>query len=45
MDNHEATNDTEYLLNIPGMKESILEGEKERIEDCKSLDDIAWNID
>lgn len=35
-------NDTDYLESIPMVKESILDGEKEKIEDCKPLKDIKW---
>ena len=36
--------ETLYLLQIPGMRESILEGSKESIDECKSLKDIGWDI-
>lgn len=36
--------ETLYLLEIPGMRESILEGSKEPIDECKSLEDIGWDI-
>jgi len=36
--------ETLYLLSIPGMRESILEGSKETVENCKSLEDIGWHI-
>jgi prevent-host-death family protein len=39
-----AIQETLYLLGIPGMRESILEGSKEPIDECKSLEDIGWNI-
>ena len=39
-----AIQETLYLLGIPGMRESILEGAKEPIDECKSLEDIGWNI-
>ncbi|HHY23973.1 MAG TPA: type II toxin-antitoxin system Phd/YefM family antitoxin [Clostridiaceae bacterium] len=39
-----AIQDTLYLLSIPGMRESILEGSKEPIENCKSLENIGWDI-
>ncbi|MDF2675710.1 MAG: hypothetical protein K0R09_3983 [Clostridiales bacterium] len=32
-----AIQETLYLLQIPGMRESILEGSKESIDECKSL--------
>lgn len=40
----EAIQETLNLVSIPGMKESILEGKKEPIEECKTLEDIGWNI-
>ena len=39
-----AIQETLYLLEIPGMRESILDGAKEPIGECKSLEDIGWNI-
>lgn len=30
-------------LEMPGMIESILQGAKEPIEDCKTLEDIGWD--
>ena len=39
-----AIQETLYLLGIPGMRESILDGAKESIEECKSLKDIGWDI-
>lgn len=39
-----AIQETLYLLQIPGMRESILEGSKESIDECKSLEDIGWDI-
>jgi prevent-host-death family protein len=35
-----AINETLYLLNIPGMRESILEGMKESLEE--SVDEVEW---
>ncbi|MCL1911339.1 MAG: type II toxin-antitoxin system Phd/YefM family antitoxin [Leptospirales bacterium] len=35
--------ETLYLLSIPGMKESIIAGMKEKIEDCVST--IEWEVD
>ena len=37
-------NDTGYLLNIPGLKEELLKGAKEPIEDCKTAEEIGWDI-
>ena len=39
-----AIQETLYLLEIPEMRESILNGSKEPIGECKSLEDIGWNI-
>ena len=39
-----AIQETLYLLGIPGMRESILEGSKEPIDECTSLEDIGWDI-
>ena len=39
-----AIQETLYLLEIPGMRESILDGSKEPIDECKSLEDIGWDI-
>ncbi|UZQ50552.1 type II toxin-antitoxin system Phd/YefM family antitoxin [Clostridium kluyveri] len=41
----EAIQETLHLVSIPGMKESILEGKKEPVEECKTLQDIGWNIE
>ena len=39
-----AIQETLYLLSIPGMKESIIEGEKEPIDKCLKPGDIGWDI-
>lgn len=39
-----AMQETLYLLGIPGMRESIMDGVKEPIDECKSLEDIGWDI-
>lgn len=41
----EAIQETLHFVSIPGMKESILEGKKEPVEECKTLEDIGWNIE
>jgi antitoxin YefM len=38
-----ALQETEYLLSIPGMKESILEGMKTPLEDC--VERIDWQLE
>lgn len=43
-DDWNSIQETLYLLSIPGMRESILEGSKESIDQCKSLEDIGWDI-
>ncbi len=37
-----AIQETLYLLSIPNMRESILEGAKTPIEEC--VEDIGWDI-
>lgn len=37
-----AVQETLHLVSIPGMRESILEGGKEEVTDCKPLEDIEW---
>lgn len=39
-----AIQETLHLLSIPEMRESILEGKKEPIADCRTLEDIGWDI-
>lgn len=39
-----AIQETLYILGIPGMRDSIMEGAKEPIEECKSLEEIGWDI-
>jgi prevent-host-death family protein len=38
----DAIQETLYLVNIPGMKESIQEAAAEPIEECVSLEDLDW---
>jgi len=40
-----AMQETLYLLSIPGMKESILEGDNTPIDECLELEDIGWDIE
>jgi hypothetical protein len=37
--------ETEWLLSIPGMRESIIEGIDTPVEECLSLEDIGWDIE
>lgn len=37
-----AIQETLYLLSVPGMRESILEGGKEPVSECTPLEDIEW---
>ncbi|WP_211239157.1 hypothetical protein [Desulfatibacillum aliphaticivorans] len=39
-DEQRAITETEYLLSIPGMRESLLEGMETPIEDC--AEDLEW---
>lgn len=43
-DDWSAIQETLYILSVPGMRENILEGTKEPIEECKTLEDIGWDI-
>ncbi len=36
--------ETLYLLSIPGMKESILAGMNQPIEDCISWEELKWEL-
>lgn len=36
--------ETLYLLSIPGMKESILAGMNQPIEDCISWEELEWDL-
>lgn len=38
----EAIQETLYLLNVKGMRESLLEGMKTPIEDCTPSDEVVW---
>lgn len=37
-----AIQETLHLLSVPGMRESIVEGGKEPVSECKPLEDIDW---
>lgn len=37
-----ALQETLFLVSIPGMRESILEGGEEPVSECKPLEDIDW---
>lgn len=37
-----AIQETLYLMNIPGMTDSIIEGMNTPIEECVDLEDIKW---
>ena len=41
-DDWAAIEETLYLMNIPGMVESILAGKAEPIENCISENDLEW---
>ncbi len=38
--NHSGTKETDYLLSMPGMRESILEGMATSVEDCDRA--LTW---
>lgn len=37
--------ETLYLLSIPGMRESLIEGRNTSEEELLDLEDIGWNLD
>ncbi|NLZ82392.1 MAG: type II toxin-antitoxin system Phd/YefM family antitoxin [Clostridiales bacterium] len=41
-DDWNAVQETLYLMSVPGLTESIMEGGKEAIEDCLSEDEVEW---
>lgn len=45
LDDWESIQETLNIVSIPGMKKSILEGKGEPIKDCKTLEDIGWNLE
>lgn len=34
--------ETVYLLNVPAMKEKLIEGKNEAIEECIAEDEVKW---
>lgn len=44
-DDWKAIQETLYLINIPGMKDSLIEGRNTPKEDLLDLEDIGWDID
>ena len=41
-DDWNAVQETLYLMSVPGLTESIMEGGKVSIEDCLSEDEVEW---
>ena len=41
-DDWASIEETLYLMNIPGMAESLLTGKAEAVENCISEDDLEW---
>lgn len=41
-DDWAAIEETLYLMGVPGMAESLLEGKAEAVEDCVSEDNLEW---
>jgi antitoxin YefM len=39
-----AIQETLYLLSIPGMRESLIEGINTPIEECKTAEEIGWDL-
>lgn len=34
--------ETVHILSVPGLKDKILDGAKESVEDCMSEDEVKW---
>ena len=43
VDDWSAIQEPLYLVQIPGMRESILDGSNEPISECKTFEDIGWD--
>lgn len=41
-DDWNAVQETLYLMSVPGLTESIMEGGKETIDNCLSEDEVEW---
>jgi prevent-host-death family protein len=41
-DDWNAVQETLYLMSVPGLTESIMEGGRETIDDCLSEDEVEW---
>lgn len=41
-DNWNAVQETLYIMSIPGLAESIVEGGKTPLDDCLSEDEVNW---
>ena len=41
-DDWNALQETLYLMSVPGLTESIIEGGKEATSDCLSEDEVKW---
>lgn len=44
-DDWRAIQETLYLINIPGMKDSLIEGRNTPKEELLDVEDIGWDID
>ena len=44
LDDWESIQETLYLVSIPNMRESILEGSKESLDEFKTPEEIGWDI-
>ena len=44
LDDWEAIQETLYLVSIPNMRESILKGSKESLDEFKTPEEIGWDI-
>lgn len=40
-----AIQETIYLLSVPGIREALTEGANTPVEECKTLEEIGWDIE
>lgn len=40
-----AIQETLYLLSVPGMRESLLEEKNTPVDDCKTAEELGWDIE
>ncbi|GAB6171739.1 hypothetical protein JCM15765_12170 [Paradesulfitobacterium aromaticivorans] len=44
-DDWEALQETLYLVSVPGMKEKLIGGRNTPIEECKTPEELGWDLD